>query len=110
MTGGVWSIDQVNSSGVASVLPASSVARTWKMWSPSARSVSSSGESQASHMPSSSLHSKVEFASLEENVKVASSDPVGSSGPSSIVVSGAVRSTVHSAVNGPALFIASSIA
>ncbi len=50
---------QVKLAGVASVLPAASMARTWKVWLPSAGRYSSAGEAQATKLPASSLHSKV---------------------------------------------------
>jgi hypothetical protein len=53
------------------------------------------GEVQLLKLPPSSLHSKVEFASDEEKVKLGEALPIVPEGPESIDVSGAAVSTVH---------------
>ena len=50
------------------------------------------GEEQLAKLPESSLHSKVEGDSLDENVNVAELDVVVPEGPESIVVSGGLAS------------------
>ena len=94
VSGAVVSIVQVWEAGVASVLPAVSVARTSKVWEPSARASTVWGLEQEAKPPASSWHSKVED-SLAEKVKVASAELEGSAGPESMVVSGSVVSTVQ---------------
>jgi hypothetical protein len=82
--------------GVGSGVPCSSVATTSKLWTPSARPVYCAGEVQASGVPPSSEHRKVEFSSVEKKPKLALVSVVGSSGPLVISVCGAVPSiTVH---------------
>ena len=54
-----------------------------------------SGDVHGSHVPPSSLHSNVEPVSDELNVKVGVVLPDGLAGLESIVVFGAVVSTVH---------------
>jgi hypothetical protein len=79
-----------------SVFPAASVARTSKVWLPSASAGESvSGLEQVFQLPLSMRHSKVEPVSLELKVNVGVALPDGSAGWESIVVFGAVRSTVH---------------
>ena len=58
------------------------------------------GEEQLAKLPESSLHSKVEGDSLDENVNVAELEVVVPDGPESIVVSGAVASIVQVRVAG----------
>ena len=89
--------------GVASTLPAWSVARTEKVWAPwaSAGGVwAAPGPLQAAKAPESMLHWKVEFASLEEKPKVGVESLVGPLAPEEIVVSGAWESTVIERVAG----------
>src|SRR5688500_13171009 len=62
---------QLYPAGVASVLPAASVALTWKVWPPSARPVRLTGDVQAAKLAPSSLHSKVAPASSAVKVNVA---------------------------------------
>ena len=78
--------------GVSSVLPALSVARTAKVCSPLARPAIGCGDVQGTNAAASSLHSNVEPASLAEKVN--------DGGPPSIVVCGAIVSTVNSRVTG----------
>ena len=77
-------------------MPAGSVARTWKVWLPSA----SAGEivfglEQVVQPPPSIRHSKVDPGSLELKEKLGVASLEGSAGLASIVVSGGVRSTVQ---------------
>ena len=66
---------------------------------------------QAAKAAPSSLHSKLEPASVEVKLKLAEVEFVGSEGPTVIVVSGAVRSTVHGWLAGVAsVFPAGSVA
>ena len=74
------------------MLPAASFALTWKVWEPVAKPVYFLGEEQALKAPLSSLHSKVEFASLEEKVNEALFCFVVPEGPESMDVSGGVVS------------------
>src|SRR5207244_6189025 len=69
--GAVRSTDHVSLAGVGSVLAATSVARTWKVWLPSPSAGESvSGEVQAVQPPPSMRHSNVEPLSVELKVKV----------------------------------------
>ena len=77
-------------------MPAWSVARTSKVWLPSV----SAGEIvcglvQDDQLPPSVRHSKLEPDSLELKLKLGVAFPEGFAGDESIVVLGAVRSTVH---------------
>ena len=78
------------------MLPAWSVARTSKVWlpAPSAGEIVS-GLEQELQLPPSRRHSKVEPASVELKVKLGVVFVEGSAGFESIVVFGAVRSTVQ---------------
>ncbi len=69
--GGVVSTDQVRIAGVASVLPATSVARTRNSCAPAASPVYCLGELHAVNAAPSSEHSKLAPASSAENPKVA---------------------------------------
>ena len=93
--GGPRSIDHVWLAGLVSVFPAGSVARTAKVWLPSPSAAVVCGLVQALQLPPSMRHSKLEPGSeeLNENVGVASLSSPG--GAESIVVFGAVRSTVQ---------------
>src|SRR5512133_677659 len=100
---------QVHVAGVASVLPAASVARTSKVWSLSVSPATVCGLVQAANDPPSMLHSNVEPGSLASNVKDGTARLDGSEGLVRIVVLGAVRSTstLRIAVAGcPALSVA----
>ena len=84
--------------GLSSVFPASSVARTSKLWGPSERGAggvwAAPGPEQAAKASESKRHSKLEPGSVEEKAKVGVSSEVvePSAGPESIVVSGGVSS------------------
>jgi hypothetical protein len=91
---GVVSTVQVWVAGLASVFPAASFALTSKVCEPSERSLNVLGASQAAKVAPSRLHSKVESFSVEENSKVAEALFTLPEGPSLMVVSGAVVSTV----------------
>jgi hypothetical protein len=110
--GAVRSIVQVWLAGVASVLPAASVARAWKVWLPpvSAGEIDS-GLVQDVQLPPSTRHSKVEPLSEELKLKLGVVLLDGSDGLESIVVFGAVRSTVQVWLGGVAsVFPAASVA
>jgi hypothetical protein len=83
---------QLRLSRVASMLPAASVALTEKVWEPTASLMYCLGEEHALKAPPSSLHWKVEFASLEEKVNEALFCFMVPEGPNCIVVSGGVVS------------------
>src|SRR3954469_24910904 len=109
--GGPRSIDHVWLSGVASLFPAASVARTSKVWLPSASAAVVCGLVQALQLPPSTRHSNVEPASDEWNVNAGVAVLSSAGGAESIVVSGAVRSIVHVSVAGVAsVFPAGSVA
>ena len=80
--------------GVGSVLPAASVARTLKVWLPSARGPTDSGLVHAVQAPASRRHSKVEPGSFEEKAKDGDVSELGSDGAESMVVCGPSRSTL----------------
>ena len=94
--GATVSTFQVWLAGVASVLPARSVARTSKVCGPSASAPSVCGEVQAPQAPPSTRHSKVEPGSSLLNVKVGVVSSSSAGGALSIVVAGAVVSIVTS--------------
>ncbi len=98
--GAVASTVQAWLAGVGSVFPSTSVARTWKVCSPSAKPVYSAGEVQRLKAASSRAHSYVAISSFDEKVNVADVLLARSAGPASIVVSGAVVSTVQSWLAG----------
>src|SRR4051812_50173116 len=81
---------QLRVAGVASTLPAASVARTEKACVPTASPESDFGEEQPAQLPLSSLHWKVEPASLALKEKLAVIAVVVAPGPLEIVVSGGV--------------------
>src|SRR6266511_413186 len=83
----------VQVSGVASVFPAASVARTSKVCALSSRPVTLCGLVQGEKDPPSILHSNVEPASEEVNVKTGVASLDGSAGCATMVVFGAFRST-----------------
>src|SRR5262249_23238521 len=98
-------------SGVASVLPAASVARTWKVWLPLARPVYDTPLVHDVNAALSSLHSNVARHSLAWNVNAAVVLVEVDGGYVSIVVSGAVRSITHVRVAGDvSAFPAASVA
>jgi hypothetical protein len=93
--GAVRSTVHVCEAGLASVLPAASVARTSNVWLPSVSDPVVCGLLQDVQLPPSMRHSKLEPVSDELNVKVGVALPDGSDGLESIVVFGAVRSIVQ---------------
>ena len=99
VSAGGW-IVQVWVAGVASVLPAGSVARTRKVCAPRARPVRSRGLVQAANGAASSEHSNVEPASVAEKAKVALVLCVVAGGADVIVVFGGAVSTVQERVAG----------
>src|SRR5205814_503480 len=93
--GGPRSIDHEWLAGVASVLPAWSVARTSRPWLPSASAAVVCGLVHELQLPPSRRHSKVDPASLEWKVKLGVALLSSGGGVESMVVSGAVRSIVQ---------------
>src|SRR6185369_6876479 len=94
--GAVRSTVHVWLAGVASVLPAVSVARTWNVWLPAVSTGEiDSGLVHAVQLPPSTRHSKLEPPSEELKVKVGVASFDGSAGLESMVVFGAVRSIVQ---------------
>ena len=86
--------------GVASVLPAASVARTENVWLPFTRTEYDAGELHVAKAAPSRLQANVEPVSLELNVKEALAVVTVPVGPPVIVVSGGVVSpaatfTIH---------------
>src|SRR6186997_1514016 len=110
--GGVRSTVQVWLAGVASVLPAASGARTSKVWLPAVKAGEiDSGLVHDVQLPPSTRHSKLEPPSVELNVKLGVVLLDGSAGLESMVVLGAVRSTVHVWLAGvPSVLPAASVA
>jgi hypothetical protein len=98
--GAVRSIVQVWLAGVASVLPAASVARTSKVWLPAPSAASVSGLEHDVQLPPSMRHSKLEPGSEELKEKVGVVSLVGSAGVEPIVVAGGVVSIFAIAVTG----------
>ena len=78
-----------------SVLPAGSVARTWKLCPPAVSPAYDLGEVQAATGAPSSEHWKLAPVSLEENAKLALVPLVSAGGPELIVVYGALVSIVQ---------------
>ncbi|HEX6618804.1 MAG TPA: hypothetical protein VF024_04050 [Solirubrobacteraceae bacterium] len=78
--------------GVASVLPAASVARTETLCAPSARAPVVHGLVQSAQAPASTRHSKTEFASVAVNAKLGVLSVVVPVGPDVMAVSGGVVS------------------
>ena len=94
VSGAAVSTVKLRDAGVASTLPAVSVARTSNVCAPSASDAVVCGELQEAHAPASTRHSNVEPAWLDENANVGVASFVGPDGPLSIVVCGAAVSTV----------------
>ncbi len=92
VSGAAVSTVKVRVAGVGSMLPAASIARTENVCSPSGSVPSACGDVHGANAAPSSLHSKVEFGSLEENVYGLDVDVID--------VSGAVVSTVKVRVAG----------
>jgi hypothetical protein len=115
--GGVVSTVKERVAGEASVLPATSVARTETVWAPSPRALVVHGLVQSAHAPESTRHSKTELASEDVKANVGVVSLVVLFGPDVIVVSGAVVSgegavsTVNERVAGePSVLPATSVA
>ena len=92
--GALVSTVMVRLAGLASVLPAASVARTSKVWGPSVSAAVVCGELQAVSAAESTRHSNVALDS-EENSNVGVESPVSPLAPVSMVVSGGVVSIVQ---------------
>ena len=92
--GAAVSTVKLRDAGVASTLPAGSVARTSNVWAPSASDAVVSGVAHEPQAPPSTRHSNVEPASSAEKANVGVASFVGPEGPLSIVVCGAAVSTV----------------
>ena len=88
------STEKLRLAGLASVLPASSVARTSKVCGPSVSVPVVWGVVQEVKVPPSTAHSKVELGSVEVNSKVGVLSAVGPEGPAVMFVSGSTVSTV----------------
>ena len=106
-TGRAVLIVQVKLAGVASVLPAASVAATVNVWLPPARPEYVFGLVQAKAAPPSIVQANVLGVSVELNEKLALVLLVGLVGLAVIVVSGAIESTVKLTVEEPTLLTAS---
>ena len=107
VSGAAVSTVNAASPGVASTLPAASVARTENVYAPSASGPTTRGDVQLTYVPvvapgPSSLHSNVEPGFVEVNVNDGDATFVGPVGPDVIVVSGAAVSTVNDRVAGVA--------
>src|ERR671934_2817108 len=100
--GGPVSSDQVYEAGVPSELPAASVARTSNVWLPSASAAVVCGLEHGAQLPASTRHSNVEPLSLELNPNVGVASLSSAGGCESMLVSGAVRSTVQVKLAGDA--------
>jgi len=106
VSGGAVSTVNILESGDVSTLPKESLARTSKMWEPSERVVYSLGLVQAVYAAPSIRHSNVAPASGEEKPKEALFTAIVPDGPESMVVSGAVLSTVQVRLAGVASMLA----
>ena len=95
VSGAAVSTVQAYEAGVGSVLPAPSIARTSKVWLPSASRPATSGLVHGVQGPASTRHSKAAPGSSDSNSKVGASSFDGSAGTSTIVVCGATVSTVQ---------------
>ena len=97
VSGGTVSTENERVAGVGSTLPAWSIARTAKVWAPSASAVVgvlvAPGPLQGAKTAESKRHSYVAGVWLEENPKVGVESLVGPEGPELIVVSGGVESS-----------------
>jgi hypothetical protein len=92
----------VRLAGVASTLPAASFARTLRVWRPGLTLILS-GDEQGRNRPRSSLQANVAPRSVERNVNLAFFLLVFLGGPATILVFGAVASTLPpGGVGGPA--------
>ena len=104
MSGASVSTVKERVAGVGSTLPAGSVARTSKVWAPSASATvgvwAAPGPLQGANTAASKRHSKVDPVSVEEKPKVGVESLVGPEAPEVIVVFGAWVSTVKARVAG----------
>jgi hypothetical protein len=100
VSGATVSIVQLCVAGVASTLPAPSLARTRNWWASSARPEYWRGEAQDAKAAPSSEHSNVTPDSLDEKLKLALVLDVSADGAEEIVVSGATVSIVQVWVAG----------
>ena len=110
MSGIERSMSQSSKAGLPSMFPASSSALTEKLCGPPLSSVYVFGLEQFSHPALSRLQWKVLLASFELKVNVASSEPLSSGGPESIVVSGFDLSMLKESFAGTLVFPAMSLA
>jgi hypothetical protein len=109
--GAVVSTVNVTVAGDASKLPAASVARTSNVCAPSLSGGDVKGVGHGAKPWASNWHANVAFGSSDENVNVGVGLLVGLDGPESIVVSGAVMSTVNDLSSGVrSIFPAASLA
>ena len=92
------------------MLPAGSVALTWKVWLPGASPVYALGLVQATKAAPSRLHWKVDPDSLDEKLKLGLVELLGFAGVDVIVVSGGVVSIVHVYVAATPTFPIASVA
>ena len=92
---GAHEIVQLQGAGDGSTLPAGSIARASKRWTPGARPRYVAGLEQTANAAPSRLHSKVDPAWFASKTNTASVSTVGSVGPDVIEVSGAAVSTVQ---------------
>ncbi len=95
VSGAVRSTVHANVSGVASMLPAASTARTANVWADSARPVYDAGLVHEPNAAPSSEHSKEGPASEAVNEKLAEVEVVAAAGVDVIVVFAGVVSTVN---------------
>jgi hypothetical protein len=96
VSGGAWSTSHWYSAGLLSMLPAASLALTWKVCGPSSRFVYWWLVEQGVKLSSSSiLHSNVEPVSSDSNWKLGLLMLLGSPGCWVIVVSGSSVSTTQ---------------
>ena len=105
------SANQLRDAGVASTLPAPSVARTWNVWFASLSEEYVFGVVHADQPPPSRLHSKVDDSDAPKSNVALADGLTGGGAVGPIVVSGAVTSTTHVYVAGDAsVFPALSVA
>src|SRR5215210_7420913 len=95
VSGGLLSTAKTRWAGEASVFPAGSIARTWKVCGPSPSEAVVWAEVQEAQAPLSTRHSDVEPGWSDEKVNVGVGSFVGPDGPLSTVVSGTAVSTVN---------------
>jgi hypothetical protein len=96
---------------VAPVLPAASVARTAKVWAPSASPEYEAGLEHAEDVPPSLWHWKLSPGSLSENTKLALMRLVKLAGPDPMAgAGGGVVSIVHEKAVGKPVWLSESVA